>query len=231
MADKKRTTYYYKVKFIVVGNQAVGKTNLIHCFATGDFKADYAITLGMDYLSSKVQVDNKNFQLELWDTAGSEKFRSITKGYYKNSTCAIIVYDVTEEKSFQDVTLWLEDCKKFTNKNINLILVGNKIDLKYDRVITTEQGKQLADDNGMSFYETSALKGININDVFVDACKIISKNIDEGKYNFDDDSFGLRKCSTLNKYKFDRKDLDSSDNSSKKKLEVGSQKKRSKFFC
>ena len=230
MTDKKQTTYY-KVKFIVVGNQAVGKTNLIHCFATGDFKADYAITLGIDYLSSKVQVDNKNFQLELWDTAGSEKFRSITKGYYKNSTCAIIVYDVTEEKSFQDVTSWLEDCKKFTNKNINLILVGNKIDLKYDRVITTEQGKQLADDNGMSFYETSALKGININDIFVDACKIISKNIDEGKYNFDDDSFGLRKCFTLNKYKFDRKDLDSSDNSSKKKLEVGSQKKRSKFFC
>ena len=230
MTDKKQTTYY-KVKFIVVGNQAVGKTNLIHCFATGDFKADYAITLGIDYLSSKVQVDNKNFQLELWDTAGSEKFRSITKGYYKNSTCAIIVYDVTEEKSFQDVTSWLEDCKKFTNKNINLILVGNKIDLKYDRVITTEQGKQLADDNGMSFYETSALKGININDIFVDACKIISKNIDEGKYNFDDDSFGLMKCFTLNKYKFDRKDLDSSDNSSKKKLEVGSQKKRSKFFC
>ena len=230
MEDKKKTTYY-KVKFIVVGNQAVGKTNLIHCFATGDFKADYAITLGIDYLTSKVQIDNKNFQLELWDTAGSEKFRSITKGYYKNSTCAIIVYDITEEKSFQDVILWLEDCKKYTNKNIQLILVGNKIDLNFNRVITTEQGKQLADDNGMSFYETSALKGININDVFIDACKIISKNIDEGKYDLDDDSFGLRKCTTLNKYKFDKKDLDSNDNSSKKKLEKDIPKKKPKFHC
>ena len=230
MEDKKKTTYY-KVKFIVVGNQAVGKTNLIHRFAKGDFKEDYAITLGMDYLSSKVQIDDKYFQLELWDTAGSEKFRSITKGYYKNSTCAIIVYDVTEEKSFHDVTLWLEDCKKFTNKNIHLILVGNKIDLNPDRKITTEQGKQLADDNDISFYETSALKGININEVFIDACKFISKNIDEGKYDLNDDSFGLRKCITLSKFNLDRKNLDPNDNSSKKKLEKEDQKKKFKFHC
>ena len=230
MEDKNKTTYY-KVKFIVVGNQAVGKTNIIHRFATGDFKEDYAITLGLDYLSSKVQIDDKYFQLELWDTAGSEKFRSITKGYYKNSTCAIIVYDVTHEKSFQDVTLWLEDCKKFTNKNIHLILVGNKIDLKADRIITTEQGKQLADDNDMSFYETSALKGININEVFIDACKFISKNIDEGKYDLNDDSYGLRKCTTLSPFNLNRKNLDKNDNSSKKKLEKDAQKKKFKLHC
>lgn len=230
MGDKKETIFY-KVKFIVVGNQAVGKTNLIHRFAKGEFKNDYAITLGIDYLSTKIQIDDKYFQLELWDTAGSERFRSITKGYYKNSTCAIIVYDITDEKSFRDVTAWLEDCKKFTNNKTHLILVGNKIDLQPDRVISTEQGKELADDNGMTFYETSALKGTNINNVFIDACKVISQNINENKYDLDDDSFGLRKCSTLSQFNLDRKPLDPVDNSSKKKLEKKGQKKKSKFHC
>ena len=230
MDDKKKTTYY-KVKFIVVGNQAVGKTNLIHNFAKGEFKNDYAITLGLDYLSAKIQIDDKYFQLDLWDTAGSEKFRSITKGYYKNSTCAIIVYDITQEKSFQDVILWLEDCKKFTNKNIHLILVGNKIDLDFDRAVKTEQGKELADENGMSFYETSALKGTNINELFIDACKVISKNIDEGKYDLNDNSFGIKKCVTLGKFDLDKKDLESLDNSSKIKLTKDNHKKKSKLFC
>ena len=209
MNEKK---FYYKAKFIIIGEAGVGKTNLVHRFSKGEFNSQYAITLGMDFLTKNIQVDDKIFKLELWDTAGSEKFRSISKGYYKNSTCAVIVYDITDEKSFKSVRTWIDDCKNYTHKNIQMILVGNKRDLDYQRSVEENDGKELAEENSMRFYETSALTGENVENIFIEACKIISKNIDEGKYNFDDESFGLKKCKTtkdmiINKTKNSDKNL------------------------
>ena len=190
--DKK---YYYKSKFIIIGEAGVGKTNLVHRFAKGEFISQYAMTLGMDFLIANVEEDGKTFKLELWDTAGSEKFRSITKGYYKNATCAIIVYDISCKNSFLSVNRWIEDCKtNITNKDIYLILVGNKCDLNYKREVEEEEGKNFAENEGMAFYETSALTGANVENIFFDACKVISRKIDEGIYDFDDESYGLKRC-------------------------------------
>ena len=183
----------YVVKIIVIGDQSVGKTNILNRFVKGQFSEEYAITIGMDFLACNLELDDKIFKLRLWDTAGSERFSSVTKGYYSNSCCAIIVYDITDENSFKSVKDWIEDCQTYASKYINLVLVGNKIDLEQERKISKEDGVELATEYGMEFFEASAKTGKNIEDIFSRICKIVAKKFDEGKYDFDDPSNGVSK--------------------------------------
>jgi len=185
---------YYSVKFIIIGNQSVGKTNIVHRFAKGEFSNEYSITLGLDYISQNIQIGDKIFLLQLWDTAGSERFRSVTKGYFNNSACAIIVYDVTSESSFKATKDWIEECKKYTKDSIHLVLVGNKIDLVKQRKVTMEEGKNLAEENGMAFFEASALTGENIEKIFFDSCKIINENLDKNLYDIKSTNTGIKIC-------------------------------------
>ena len=181
----------YVVKIIIIGNQSVGKTNIVTRYVKGEFSEDYMITIGMDFLTCNLKSDDKIFKLRLWDTAGSEKFRSITKGYYSNTCCALIVYDITNQNSFDSVKQWIEDVKNYTDKDTHLVLVGNKIDLKDQRKISKEDGQNLATQNGMDFYESSALTGENINDIFEGICKYVNQKIDEGKIDLNDPSNGI----------------------------------------
>ena len=183
----------YKVKINIIGDQSVGKTNIINRYVKGEFNSGYEITIGMDFLTCNLELDNKIFKLRLWDTAGSEQFRSVTKGYYTNSCCALIVYDITDEKSFKSVKQWIDDCHSFASQNIHLVLIGNKIDLEENRKIQKEKGEELATEYGMDFYETSALSGQNIDNIFSGICKFLSQKIDEGKYDLDDPSVGVSK--------------------------------------
>ena len=183
----------YKLKIIIIGDQSVGKTNIINRYVKGEFSKDYMITIGMDFLTCNLELDTKIFKLNLWDTAGSETFRSVTKGYYSCSCCALVVYDITNEKSFQSVKQWINDCQSFASKNIHLVLVGNKIDLQQDRKVTKESAEELATEYGMDFYEVSALSGENIDQLFYGICNFISQEIDNGKYDFDDPSTGVSK--------------------------------------
>ncbi len=181
----------YVVKIIIIGNQSVGKTNIVTRYVKGEFSEDYMITIGMDFLTCNLKSDDKIFKLRLWDTAGSEKFRSITKGYYSNTCCALIVYDITNQNSFDSVKHWIEDVKNYTDKDTHLVLVGNKIDLKDQRKISKEDGQNLATQNGMDFYESSALTGENINNIFEGICKYVNQKIDEGKIDLNDPSNGI----------------------------------------
>ena len=181
----------YVVKIIIIGNQSVGKTNIVTRYVKGEFSEDYMITIGMDFLTCNLKSDDKIFKLRLWDTAGSEKFRSITKGYYSNTCCALIVYDITNQNSFDSVKHWIEDVKNYADKDTHLVLVGNKIDLKDQRKISKEDGQNLATQNGMDFYESSALTGENINDIFEGICKYVNQKIDEGKIDLNDPSNGI----------------------------------------
>ena len=183
----------YKIKIIVIGDSNVGKTNIINRYVKGEFSQDYMITIGMDFLTCNLKLKNKIFKLNLWDTAGSEQFRSVTKGYYRNSCCALIVYDITDEKSFQSVKHWIDDCHSYAGRNIHMILVGNKIDLEQDRKVSKENAENLAIEYGMDFYESSALSGYNIDQIFFDLCNFISHKIDKREYNFDDPSVGVSK--------------------------------------
>ena len=194
----------YKLKIIIVGDSSVGKTNIINRYVNGEFSRDYMITIGMDFLTCNLELDNKIFKLNLWDTAGSEQFRSVTKGYYSNSCCALIVYDITNEQSFQNVKQWIDDCYAFANKNIHLVLVGNKIDLEQDRRITKENAEDLANQYGMDLYEVSALSGDNIDNIFSGICKFFSQKIDDGVYDLDDPSVGVSKSNIEEGLKINR---------------------------
>ena len=125
------------------------------------------------------------------DTAGSEQFRSIRRGYYANCSFALIVYDITNQDSFNDVKDWINDCKNYANSNIHMVLVGNKIDLAESRKISTEEGTELANKYNMDFFECSAMTGENIESIFLGLCEYLSYNMDKGKYDLNNPSSGI----------------------------------------
>ena len=184
----KKNNIYYSLKFIIIGDAFVGKTNIINVFKNGEFSKEYKMTISMSFLSCNVKIYDKIFHLNLWDTAGSEKYKSITRGYYNNSTCAIVVYDISKKKSFDSVREWIEECKYYTNDKIHLVLVGNKQDLNEERKVSYIEGKSLADEYGMVFFESSALTGYNINEIFYDSCRQINEKIEKNFYDLEDPS-------------------------------------------
>ena len=220
----------YSVKFIIIGDKYVGKTKIIHRLVYGKYSNPYISTIGMDFLIHPIQIKNNLFNLQIWDTAGSERYRSITKTYYLNSTCAIIVYDITDNQSFESIKSWVEECKSYNNPNIHLVLVGNKNDLEDKRVISKEKGEKLAVKFGMKFFESSALTGDNINEIFTDACKTINKNIDNRLYDLEEQTNGIKLCKTNNK-KDIKTDIINSPPSKKLDKKNISKEKNSKCNC
>jgi small GTP-binding protein len=195
--------YNYLCKYIIIGDGGVGKSNLLLRYAHGQFNPEYQVTIGVEFGIKDVDIGNNTFRIQIWDTAGQENFKSITRSYFKNSICAIICYDITKKESFDNVTSWIEDCKTQCYKSVHMVLVGNKTDLNERRVVSTDEGKELADKLGISFYETSAKTGKNVDKVFEESLNEISKQIDQGKFDFEDEC-GITKgtkISNVNKKK------------------------------
>ena len=143
-------------------------------------------------MAKNLTIKNRNIRIQIWDTAGQEAFRSITRTYYKNSTCAFIVYDITDKKSFDNVITWLNEVKDMCYKDILICLIGNKCDLEGKRVISFEDGKSLADQNNLLFYETSAKNGINIQECFNESATILVDKIENGQLKLDMASNGIQ---------------------------------------
>ncbi len=170
---------------------AVGKSNILLQFAHKKFKTDHEITIGVEFGAKNITVGSNVFRIQIWDTAGQETFRSITRAYYKNSVCAFLVYDVTNRESFFNIVTWMEECKLQSPKSITMVLIGNKVDLYEQRRVSTEEGKEFADKNGLLFYETSAKSSYNIEEAFKASAEVISKNIDNKKYDLSSDVSNL----------------------------------------
>ena len=183
----------YLLKYIIIGDAAVGKSNLLLRYVHGQFKPEYQLTIGVEFGAKNIEIDSKMFRIQIWDTAGQENFRSITRAYYKNSVCALVVYDISSRDSFNNVMSWIEDCKNQSPKTIFIVLVGNKCDLEDKRQVTYEEGKELADKNELLFFESSAKDGINVDDIFINSAKEISKKIEQGYYDLESDSCGIKK--------------------------------------
>ena len=184
--------FNYVLKYIIIGNSGVGKSNILLRYTNDTFNDDFKTTIGVEFGSKIVEVNKTKYRVQIWDTAGQETFRSITRAYYKNSVCACLVYDITDRNSFNDIQNWYDDCKKQTAKTIQIVLIGNKSDLENNRQISYDEGKNLADKNNFIFLETSAKTGKNINDIFELSVKNIDENIKNNVYDLNNDSCGIR---------------------------------------
>ena len=187
MTNKPSINFNYLFKYIIIGDAAVGKSNLLLRYAHGQFKDEYQLTIGVEFGAKNISINDKIYRIQIWDTAGQENFRSITRAYYKNSVCALVVYDITNRDSFNNIANWVEDCKNQSPKTIFMVLVGNKSDLSDKRVISIDEGRELAEKYNMIFFETSAKTGDNVDLIFFKSAEEIAKKIDQGYYDLEND--------------------------------------------
>jgi len=168
MTEEPSNKYEYIFKIILIGKSSVGKTSILQRYIQKVFKESYSSTIGVDFFMKSLDVNDKPIKLQLWDTAGTEKFRSITTGYYRGADAAFVVFDLTEKESFISVNEWIENYYKYTNPDSekNIVLIGNKSDLVRQRQVTEEEIESYIKDNKLKYFETSAKNGKNIDECF-----------------------------------------------------------------
>ncbi len=153
-------------KIVLIGDTSVGKTNILSKYLTDEFDAKSKATVGVEFGVKNFKIENNIVKVQIWDTAGEERYRSITNAYYKGAKGSLLVYDITNKKSFENVEKWISDLKANADEDISMILLGNKTDLEDKRVVSTEEGKNKAEFYNLTFMETSALNGNNIQEAF-----------------------------------------------------------------
>ncbi|CAL9062759.1 ras-related protein RIC1-like [Musa acuminata AAA Group] len=159
--------YDYLFKLLLIGDSGVGKSCLLLRFADDSYIESYISTIGVDFKIRTVEQDGKTIKLQIWDTAGQERFRTITSSYYRGAHGIIVVYDVTDQESFNNVKQWLNEIDRYASENVNKLLVGNKCDLTDNRAVSYEAGKAFADEIGIPFLETSAKDATNVEKAFM----------------------------------------------------------------
>ena len=174
MADEEPPLY----KILLLGDSTVGKTCFLLRYTDDTFLDLHMATIGLDYrLKTMILDDHRIVKVQLWDTAGQDKFRAITRNYYKGARGIILIYDITNIKSYDNIKKWINEIKEEISENVTIVLIGNKIDNEKERKISKEQGVKLANDYNVSFFETSAKTGEGINEsVFYLVQKILEND-------------------------------------------------------
>lgn len=166
MTNLQKSGSLKKYKLVFLGEHSVGKTSLITRFMYDSFDTSYQATIGIDFLSKTVYLNDKTIRFQLWDTAGQERFRSLIPSYIRDSSVAVVVYDITNNLSFEQTTKWIDDVKKVRGDNVIILLVGNKVDLENLREVPTSLALDRAKEMGILFMETSAKFGYNVKQLF-----------------------------------------------------------------
>ena len=156
MANRADQNSHYMLNLLIIGNSAVRKTSFLSRYVDDLFTSAFVSTMGIDFKVKTVVWNDKRVKLKIWDTAGQEKYRTVTTAYYRHAVGFILMYDITNEESFQAGQQWSIQVKTYSLSNDKVILVGNRCDLEEHRAVTYERGKQLADELGLAFFETSA---------------------------------------------------------------------------
>ena len=171
--EKKEFLY----KILLLGDSSVGKTCFLMRYTDNTFQEIHMSTIGLDYKLKNVQLDDgKMVKIQIWDTAGQDRFRSITKNYYKGAHGIILIYDITNKKSFDNVRNWINQIKEEVSDKVSIVLVGNKVDDEQHRIVKTEDGEKIAKEFGLLFFECSAKSGINIDSTFNELVKKTVEN-------------------------------------------------------
>lgn len=156
-----------KFKIIIIGTSGSGKTSILKKFADNEFNTSHASTIGVDFRHTEMTIDGQTYSVQIWDTAGQDRFKSITRSFYTQADGVIIVYDITTKETFDQVAVWMEDIVRYNQKEeLPKILIGNKVDLSSKRKISFSEGKSLANKLGVDFFESSAKTNVNITEVF-----------------------------------------------------------------
>ena len=156
-------------KIILIGDSNVGKTNIISRYCNNSFNYNSRYTIGIDFSTKLIQIEDKIVKIQIWDTAGQEKYRAIMPSYYRNCSGILIIFDITNEQSFDNVSKWYDEVLKNcgTDKDYKTMLIGNKSDLNDKRIISYSTARTFANKNRMLYIETSALNSVNINDAIM----------------------------------------------------------------
>jgi Ras-related protein Rab-2A len=176
--DQSPPPYAYLFKFIIIGDEAVGKTCLLLQFTDKRYRTSHQVTVGVEFGSRTVEIGSRLIKLQCWDTAGQDRFRSIVRSYYRGAAGALLVYDITRRDSFEHVTQWLQEARSSADPELVITLVGNKNDRASERQVTYEEGHAFAVHNGLHFLETSAVTGHMVDEAFTVTAQIVfRKNI------------------------------------------------------
>ncbi len=184
------------IKLLTLGDSAVGKTALLLQYTQHEFEPEFMTTIGIDFrLKTLTAKDGQSTKIQIWDTAGQERFRTITRNYYRDVSGILMIYDITSQSSFNNVTNWMKDIQTYANSNVKIILIGNKSDLNTRRVITTQQGQALAKTYNIPFIESSAKNNINVEDAFNTLINSINpSNQPSQNLNINSKSLSKHKC-------------------------------------
>ncbi len=184
--------YDYLFKLIIVGDTNVGKTNIMSKYIKDQFNITSKSTIGVEFGTKILEIDNKKVKAQIWDTAGQERYKSITSAYYKGAKGAFIVYDITNKSTFESVDKWIKDLNSYGDKNLTMLLIGNKSDLEVKRIINKEEGEEKAKSFELGFIETSAYNGDNIDQAFDIMLKeVLKRYIVENDVNNDEFEGGI----------------------------------------
>lgn len=170
----------YGFKMIIVGDASAGKSSFMHQFLNGKFKKQSTHTIGVEFGTKTVSVGNRQIKLQIWDTAGQERYRAVTRSYYRGAVGALILFDITSRESFNNLPTWLQDSREQAWKDISIIAVGNKRDLKDERQVSFLEASRFAQEQDILFLETSALTGENVQEVFHTLAQRILNKVEEG---------------------------------------------------
>ncbi|THU70667.1 hypothetical protein C4D60_Mb08t27390 [Musa balbisiana] len=208
MAYRSDDDYDYLFKVVLIGDSGVGKSNLLSRFTRNEFNLESKSTIGVEFATRSIRVEDKVVRAQIWDTAGQERisdrtwgvvflYRAITSAYYRGAVGALLVYDVTRHKTFEAVERWLKELRDHTDSNIVIMLVGNKADLSHLRAITVDDAKAFAERENTFFMETSALESMNVENAFTEVLTQIYRVTSRKALDAGDDTETLPKGQTI----------------------------------
>ncbi|KAL0234086.1 hypothetical protein PCE1_001124 [Barthelona sp. PCE] len=183
--------YDYLFKVVLLGDAGTGKSSLLARYTRNEFSRSSKSTIGVEFATKTVVLNEKRVKGQIWDTAGQDRFRAVCDAYYQGAYGAILVYDISKRSSFENLDKWLDEVKRYADANISLLVAGNKCDLSYARAVSVEEGMKWTEEHNCSFIETSALDATNVEEAFLNVLWNVYEKHSNGAYESEDEGITI----------------------------------------